>query len=209
MLCFYVDRFLNVDWLIWPIISLTLACLGVFIGKIILKLDSLAQIEPRTNLYNRRHFNIVLERELDRKKHTHVSFCIAMVDVDNFKKVNDRYGHVIGDKVLSALSQILKENTRSIDILCRWGGDEFALLLPHTDETTAINVCERIRKSVEQNSKILYGSTVSIGIVCSLELTNQEQIINLADEALYEAKTIKNKIFFSNRTENEDTLVSF
>lgn len=195
LLGYVADVLLNADWLLWSIFAVVLAFFGLIIGKTLERLNSLTHIEPRTNLFNRRYFHILLEREMERQKHTHAPLCVAMIDVDNFKKINDLNGHVFGDKVLRKISEIIKSNTRSIDILTRWGGDEFALVLPYTEAEDALKICERIRTSVEQAGETLCHTTLSIGLVCVFDTMTYEQLIVLADSAMYEAKKVKNATF--------------
>lgn len=195
LLGYVADVCLHIDWLLWSVVAIILAFCGYIIGKKLKELHSLTHIEPRTNLFNRRYFHILVEREVARQKHTHAPLCLAMIDVDNFKKINDRNGHVFGDKVLRKISDIIKINTRSIDILTRWGGDEFALVLPYTEAEDALKVCERIRTSVEQAGEAICNTTLSIGLVCVFDTTNYDQLIVLADSAMYEAKKVKNATF--------------
>jgi two-component system cell cycle response regulator len=122
-----------------------------------------------------------------------------MLDVDYFKKYNDEYGHLVGDLILKKVGGILKEKSREIDLLCRYGGDEFALALPRTNLQEAYTVAERLRRAVGEHlfhvAKEQFQITISVGItICEPEKMDQDKIadmiIDLADKALYEAKAL-------------------
>ena len=121
-----------------------------------------------------------------------------MLDIDNFKDINDKYGHQVGDHVLKRLAGVLQKIIRKTDIVSRWGGEEFAVILPKTDIEEAVKIGNRIRMAVEQclfcYDKIICGITVSIGIAsakCQADI-DMEQFFNIADKALYKAKVKKN-----------------
>ena len=133
---------------------------------------------------------------------------LAMIDIDDFKNINDCYGHQAGDMVLVKIAEILNQNVRDTDIAVRWGGDEFAIILPRTNSEAAFRVLERIRLAIANfdfgsrvNSK---ETTISIGFVSSndiLEVARSKQctdyielFVGLADEALYKAKETKNSV---------------
>lgn len=150
-----------------------------------------------TGLANRRYFDEVLETEFYRLKRTRSKLSLIMLDVDNFKKFNDTYGHIAGDDCLRQIGNVLKTIVgRVSDIVARYGGEEFVIILPETEGKGAIALAERIRKTVEElaisnsASDIANSITVSIGVVTvsTTGLVSPEQIVTLADEALYCAK---------------------
>ena len=163
-------------------------------------IQQLAIIDGLTGIYMRRHFLERAEEEVKRSEYHKLNISVLLIDIDHFKICNDRYGHLVGDAVLSQLAGILKKNVREIDIICRYGGEEFAIALPDTSKEAALIVAERIRETVggftfqayDENPQV----TVSIG-VSSYPLNGGElrQLIEAADRALYDAKhTGRNKV---------------
>jgi diguanylate cyclase (GGDEF)-like protein len=158
------------------------------------QLQRLAIIDPLTNHYNRRYFFDLAQREFERARRYNHPLSIILIDVDDFKKVNDRHGHQVGDQVLSALTNRCKDCLRAADVLARYGGEEFAILLPETASTQANQVAERIRKRVNspdfETSAGPVRVTISLGIA---QLTDRpeetlDSLIDQADQALYLAK---------------------
>lgn len=147
-----------------------------------------------TGLYNRRYLEECLERELDRAQRTQQSLGIIMIDVDHFKQFNDTWGHSAGDQVLKEIGQFLRQNLRSSDIACRYGGEELTLVLPETKAEEAYQCAEKLRLgirelSLEYNQKPLPKVTASLGIAMFPEQgTDLETLTKLADAALYQAK---------------------
>jgi len=157
------------------------------------ELEKLAATDPLTQLHNRRFFMKFADNEFYRFKRYQHYFSIIMIDLDFFKKINDSYGHLGGDTVLISFSKMLKDLIRSHETIARYGGEEFILLLPETVENGAIIVAERIRTSLEQLAIPCADSiikvTASIGVTSSnTKDKNLQQIINRADQALYQAK---------------------
>ena len=159
------------------------------------KLKHLASIDPMTNLYNRRYFTEMSESILDLSKRNKTETSIILLDIDHFKNVNDTYGHKVGDDALNKLAKIFQDISRESDIVSRWGGEEFVILLPNTNRDRALTISEKIRAKVEKSAITLgdgseLNLTVSIGIsqVNYQEDMNLEASIHRADEALYEAK---------------------
>jgi two-component system cell cycle response regulator len=158
------------------------------------KLERLAITDYLTGIYNIRYFYNRLEEEFSRSMRYGVPLCCIMFDIDHFKKINDTYGHRVGDIVLREFAQLIKKRTRRSDVLARYGGEEFILLLPQTSLEGAIIRAERLRKVVKEYSfKVLKGSgeiTVSIGIACSSDkkVKTDDDLINFADNVLFKAK---------------------
>ena len=164
------------------------------------ELRNLAIRDPLTNLYNRRHFYKLTETEIERAQRADRPLSFIMIDLDHFKKVNDTYGHQAGDEVLLSFSEIASTYLREYDIICRFGGEEFAILCPESKPENTLLIADRIREGIEKNT-ILYGDekikiTVSIGITHFLkEDKTIDTLIKRADDALYEAKeTGRNKV---------------
>lgn len=155
----------------------------------------LSSIDGLTELYNYRYFHQYLQMELEREKRYKRHLSLIMLDIDDFKEYNDSYGHPGGDLVLKNLSTILRNATRGCDVICRYGGEEFAVILPETHKKEATIVCERIREAVENNN-ILDGKGNPIGnIRVTLGLAsfpgdaqNKNELIEKTDKALYQGK---------------------
>ena len=152
--------------------------------------------DPLTSLWNYGYFQYRLDEEIAKSNTTSLPLSLMMIDIDDFKRFNDTRGHIQGDEALRWISEALKENCRKIDILCRYGGEEFVLILPANNKEEAALLGERIRKSIE-NKKILRSKfTISIGIASYPEDSpNKKTLIEKADQALYKAKKRgKNKV---------------
>ncbi|MBF0571812.1 MAG: diguanylate cyclase [Candidatus Omnitrophica bacterium] len=149
--------------------------------------EYLSQTDSMTGLYNYRAFIQKLEEEISRFSRYGHEFSLMMVDVDNFKTFNDQYGHMSGDKLLKRLADMFKNNLRSFEHVCRYGGDEFAIILPNTDSSKSAIVgeklCDKVRKEFAQD-KI----SLSIGVAEFQANSNKETLIQQADQALYQAK---------------------
>lgn len=165
------------------------------------RMAEMAMKDELTGLYNRRNFMEALDREISRARRHKFELVLCMIDLDGFKNINDTYGHSAGDKILSEVGKMLKECIRHSDLICRYGGEEFAIILPNTRPEKAWTVCERFRRMVSQrqfenNSSTIY-MTVSIGYA-SLDHSVLEaplDLINKADKALYHAKKAgKNRV---------------
>lgn len=158
------------------------------------KLEEQAYQDYLTGLNNRRYFLEQGEMEFIRARRFNTPIAVLMLDIDYFKRVNDNYGHKAGDQVLVDLSEILSQTLRTIDIVCRMGGEEFAILLPQTDVEDAGQIAERIRAIMEAtpvklDSGELIHYTISVGFAMMDERdTLIESVLNRADKALYKAK---------------------
>jgi diguanylate cyclase (GGDEF)-like protein len=147
-----------------------------------------------TNLFNRHFMEISLDREVRRAARNHTELAILMIDVDHFKKFNDSYGHEAGDSILREVAEIFRQSVRAEDIICRYGGEEFVIILPETSSALAIERAEAIRWSVSQmrvrfRTEALREITVSVGVaICPGCGSTLEEILRSADRALYAAK---------------------
>jgi diguanylate cyclase (GGDEF)-like protein len=156
-------------------------------------------VDELTKLSNRRYFMGALEGELERVVRYKTEMVLVMIDLDHFKKVNDTYGHLAGDMVLSGIGKTLKEHARSNDLACRYGGEELAVILPNTNQDSACIAYERFRKMVEEyqfkHESNQFHMTASIGIASSNDSKSLKDLIAHADQALYQAKeTGRNKV---------------
>lgn len=158
------------------------------------RLEELSTHDGLTGLYNHRAFHKLLSEELARASRFQRPLSVLMLDIDHFKRVNDTYGHQAGDAVLKGLCGLVDVQSRTIDRVCRYGGEEIMVILPEVDMQAAMFIAERLRKSVEQSSfEIGKGQTVevtvSIGVASyPLHANAQEGLIHAADTALYAAK---------------------
>jgi diguanylate cyclase (GGDEF)-like protein len=160
--------------------------------KTLTELDYRANQDPLTGLYNRRYFNGFLENEIHHAKQHDHKLCVLMLDLDNFKEINDLYGHLCGDIVLRDVAGIIKQKIRRGDLATRLGGDEFAIVLPETNSTGAHHVAEELKKAIENHQfsdKHAFHVTASIGlIVYPTHSTSITGLMSKVDIALYQAK---------------------
>ncbi|MCG6200789.1 sensor domain-containing diguanylate cyclase [Psychromonas antarctica] len=157
-----------------------------------LDLQEISTHDHLTGLFNRKFFSDQLVQDVSRCRRLDWGLGLAMIDADYFKQINDTYGHQIGDEVLKELAQRLQRTLRTFDSLCRYGGEEFALILPNVDKQQTLMICERLRECVNQ-SPIICGQqkiqvTVSIGTARFEKNKSLEEMIAEADAALYLAK---------------------
>jgi diguanylate cyclase (GGDEF)-like protein len=166
-----------------------------------LALEKSSQTDPLTGVANRRHFDNQLKSETTRSARSSVECALILLDIDNFKRINDTFGHPTGDRVICALADLCVNQSRATDLVARLGGEEFAIILPDTNITDAKNLAERIRKHVEDvcvtsDAGEIVKWTISLGISAlpvnkrSANTTEivMEMFIHQADSALYEAK---------------------
>lgn len=164
-------------------------------------LQSLATTDGLTGLINRRQFNHRLQAEMARARRHNSPLSLALFDLDDFKKVNDLYGHPVGDRILKELGLLISENIRESDVAARYGGEEFALILPETKLIEAYDLLERLRSLVERSVFCLpdnpLTATISIGVAQVSEDHTAFSLIEEADAALYEAKHQgKNRVIY-------------
>lgn len=161
------------------------------------KLEHMSNIDSLTDLYNRRYFNEAYQREWMSACRSQVSLAALMLDIDNFKKYNDTYGHLRGDKCLQAVAKAVREAVkRPRDMVARFGGEEFVILLTETDANGAFCLAEHVQANVRElgiehsasSSQIV---SVSIGVATMIPTlkNHPEELLNMADEALYRSKS--------------------
>ena len=157
------------------------------------ELEKLVVTDTLTQINNRRYFMQRLTEEINRGSRTNLPLVLLMMDLDEFKKINDTYGHTVGDLVLQNVATVLSSNVREIDILGRIGGEEFAVLLPNTSLQDAALLAERMRQSIENASVEIAGQTVKITVSIGAadyktEMTSISALLRNADQAMYQAK---------------------
>lgn len=182
-----LDYFLNIRS---PVADLTVIERGA-----LQTIERSAILDSLTGVFNRAHFSATLVREVERCRRHKLTSSLLMLDVDDLKAINDRHGHAAGDRVLRQMGDLISRHLRGVDVPCRYGGDEFAVLLPDTDRTVACAVAERIRSDVAgffyhyPASGLLAPLTVSGGVAtCVTGSPAADALIATADRALYAAK---------------------
>lgn len=153
------------------------------------ELKTLATTDALTKVMNRRQFDTELQRELERARRYGASFALILFDVDHFKRVNDRYGHLSGDRVLADMAQLVSSETRVNDIFARWGGEEFVLLVHGADIDAARQIAEKLRGLVAAHAfPHGHSVTASFGVTAYVEGDDSVSIMQRVDKALYRAK---------------------
>lgn len=176
--------------------------------KLFKQVKELSIIDSLTQVSLRRYFMELFSNELERGSRQHKDLCVLIIDIDYFKKYNDEYGHLTGDYILTEVAKILKDKSRDMDIICRYGGDEFALVLPGANIEDAQIVAERFRKAVSEHPFKIRDEkvpiTISLGVAhCPCQDMDKENIakilIDTADKALYSAKSLgRNRVASEN-----------
>jgi len=162
------------------------------------KLKQLATIDPLTKIPNRYQINEYFDEFIARKERLGQDFSVLIFDIDYFKKINDTYGHALGDYVLQAFSRLIMENIRLVDKFGRWGGEEFLLLLDATGEHEAMRIGQKLNSLVALSSFGNISITVSVGVTEYRSNDTKEQCLNRADIALYAAKNLgRNRVVFN------------
>lgn len=158
------------------------------------ELKQLVTTDPLTGLYNYRYFEEILCSEMQRTQRTGRPTSLVMIDLDHFKAVNDQWGHEAGNKALQTAARIFREEVRLFDIICRYGGEEFALILPQTGLRIAVTVAERIRACLQRNpvrvDDLEFNVTASFGVAQYQQGSDlsPQALVEMADRYLYEAK---------------------
>lgn len=156
--------------------------------------------DPATGIYNMHHFMTVLDREIERASRHDRPLCVLMVDCDDLKLVNDKYGHLHGDRLIKKVVRVLVRGLRKYDVPARYGGDEFLVLLPETDKEAGMAIGERLREEVAKQAFTVglapLEKTVSVGVACMPKDADEaSELILLADNAMYAAKRAgKNRV---------------
>ncbi|MBF0482035.1 MAG: diguanylate cyclase [Desulfovibrionaceae bacterium] len=168
--------------------------------RLLLQKEEGAYKDELTGLFNRRYFNIELTREMERYRRFGHPFSLLMIDVDHFKRVNDKHGHLAGDQALRTLAGILNQSARLCDRAARFGGEEFTVILPQSCREEALIAAERIRAEVARTPVVYEGAnlgpiTVSVGVATyPADALDCAQLLRRADEALYQAKRKRNHV---------------
>ena len=191
----------SMDDLNYISIIINQAAIAIENARLYEEVTKLAITDALTGLFNHRYFQEYLLSEMNRAKRYGRPLSLVMFDIDNFKKYNDQYGHLTGDSILRNIGTILKSNAREVDIVCRYGGEEFMMILPETDAAGATAIADKIRETISscnqrEESLVNVGPiTVSGGIAQYEKKFGKEQFIQYTDQALYQAKKEgKNKI---------------
>lgn len=169
------------------------------------RITILSQIDELTGLLNLRAFNLILDKEIARASRSHHAFAVLMIDVDGLKGINDRFGHSAGSRMLQSIAAAIHDSIRAADVLARYGGDEFVILLANTGAAEARTAAGRIRNAARDACFEYQGehirTTVSIGIASFPEHVSQaEEVLDRADEALYNSKhSGRNRVSFYDR----------
>ena len=164
----------------WVFETTTISALGIVVHRLRAALIEMATTDPLTGLANRRAFQVVLERELAQHLRTGRPLCIAVLDLDHFKDVNDQHGHVVGDQVLADVASKWGQRLRKADVLARFGGDEFIVLFPAATSADALEVLSRMRDAASQQ--------FSAGIAEANGCGDVPDLLTAADQACYTAK---------------------
>jgi len=179
------------------------AAIAIENARLFAEVQRLSITDELTGAYSRRHFFAIADQELQRASRYGHGFAIIMLDIDHFKQVNDKYGHLIGDKVLKRLAGDLRKIVRGMDFVCRYGGEEFVILLPEVNinraERTAIRLREYIENNPFETEQGTFTITISAGVAgYSTETTDIGSLLTRADQALYKAKLAgRNKVIIA------------
>jgi diguanylate cyclase (GGDEF)-like protein len=165
------------------------------------KTQSLNFVDDVTGLYNQRYLSTLLDQEIERYKRANQNFSVLFIDVDHFKNVNDKNGHLVGSQILKEIGDILKKSVRAVDFCFRYGGDEFIIVLTGTDTEKATMVAERVCKTVRETSFLASGAavnlTLSIGVACFPDhAQTKEKILQVADQAMYCGKNLSRNVVY-------------
>ena len=198
-------------WLARPLLLLTIPPLLFVVHRLTraAHLAELAETDPKTGLPNSRHFERVLDEELAHSRRVNRPLSLAFVDLDHFKRVNDQFGHEAGDQVLREVADQIRGKLRKSDVVARFGGEEFVILLPGTDTEEAVYLAEQLRAAVAGHAFVLDGGnelecTISVGIATSPEDgTDVSTLLRSADAAMYRAKQTRNTVAQVERSGHE------
>ena len=169
-----------------------------------------------TGLFNKQHLLFSLEQEIERTTRTRMPTTLILIDGDHFKSINDNHGHVVGDKVIAHLSKLIQDTVRKIDIPCRYGGEEFAIVLPGTATLVGVQVAERIRNyiaksplNISSNASIEITVSIGVGTLYPDSKWSPEEFITIVDQQLYQAKEQgRDRVCYVTHKLTDDTTVS-
>lgn len=168
------------------------------------RVKQLAYLDGLTGIFNRRFFELRIMEEVERARRYSTSMAVIMADIDQFKRLNDEFGHLLGDEVLRQVSSIFHQQLRKTDVVCRYGGEEFALLLTQTNVDQAFAVAEKLRRIIEkwQFPGVPRAITISAGVAAfPLHGKNRDELVRAADSGLYLAKQAgRNRVCVTNAT---------
>lgn len=184
-----IRQFSEKERQLFEVISSQVA-LAIYNANLFAELEQLSITDGLTGLYNHRYFQEKLKEEFNWAERQNLKFSLLLLDLDDFKIPNDTFGHPQGDIILKTFSQILRDNVRNFDIICRYGGDEFTVILRDCLKDEACVIAERIRLACEKTDFLKNNSTVTVSIGVSFypQAQTSEELISFADEALYEVK---------------------
>jgi len=153
------------------------------------KLEKLAYVDSLTKIYNRRYINTIIEHEILQSQRNSSKFSIILIDIDFFKKINDDFGHLVGDSTLIELSSLIQNNIRANDVFARWGGEEFLIVCLDTNVQDTHKLAQKIRILVaESKNSTLESLTISLGVTSFVETDSLDSLLKRADIALYSSK---------------------
>ncbi len=167
------------------------------VGQLRQQIDELSELvstDALTGLFNFRHFKTVLQAEMDRSKRSGIPTSLVLLDLDHFKAVNDSHGHEVGNLALKHLANILTSEVRTTDIVCRYGGEEFAMIFPETHLNLAVKVAERIRLEIQNNpvplddGEIKLTASMGASVYMKTSVLDIDDFVDSVDKYLYEAK---------------------
>ncbi len=191
----FVPRQFHLEKLKLISVFASFAAMAIYNARLHTQTKQMAITDALTGLHNHRYFQQLFNQELGRAKRYEKPLSIIFMDIDNFKKFNDTYGHANGDLALALIGKIVTRSLRLIDIAFRYGGEEFAVLLPETRLESALQVAERVRERIEKDTLDMlpfvvgHGITVSIGVACyPLDGSTREELFAKVDALLYKAK---------------------
>lgn len=201
---FYANQYEGIVLILFAMIQVFI---GGFCGLLIQRLHQGNFKDPLTGIGNRGYFYEKLGQEIKRSKRAGSPVSLVFIDIDNFKTVNDTFGHIQGDKVLVQLAGILKETVRGADSVGRWGGEEFAIILPDTGSEGAVALAERLRRYIAAfnfECKV----TISAGVATNTGHIDLDKFVSMADDALYSAKNQRNSVVEHNSVIEENLICS-
>ena len=155
------------------------------------RVKQLAYLDGLTGIFNRRFFEMRINEEIERARRYGTGMAVIIADIDHFKHLNDEFGHLLGDEVLRQVSSIFHQQVRKMDVVCRYGGEEFAILLTQTNEQQALKVAEKLRRQVQgwQFPGVPRAITISAGVAAfPTHGRSRDEIVRTADKGLYAAK---------------------